>query len=332
MFYKSLLSVAVIAATMSVANAATVYNSESAKLAVGGRVAANLNSVFADNGASKSCDSGDKDECKVKLAGSARLHIDAESSITKDISAIAFAEWQVGATSSDNGKFDTRYAYVGLKSDSYGQVVFGQREDAFYNALSGTDIFVDYGFSTTDAGTRNEGLVVYEHAIKQFDFAVSYETESSKVNSGLAGAIGYTISEELPMRLSLGYETVDGVKKKGQASYDSVGFGVSYGSTSSGLYLAASFAKTDVDGSSAGIDSCEAVAAYSFDNGLAVMGGLEYAEIDNDTVISDLVAEVKYYLNDNVYTYAEAQIGLSDIDATKERSHDKLSVGLHYNF
>ena len=32
MFYKSLLSVAVIAATMSVANAATVYNSESAKL------------------------------------------------------------------------------------------------------------------------------------------------------------------------------------------------------------------------------------------------------------------------------------------------------------
>lgn len=116
----AILSTGMLTAT---ANAATVYKSDAAKLDIGGRLQAHVGSVSLDSG----------DEQKVKMYSKARLRINAESKIVDGYKGIAFTEWEMGSQTSQNGKWNTRFAYVGIKSDNYGTLTLGQDYSAMFN-------------------------------------------------------------------------------------------------------------------------------------------------------------------------------------------------------
>ena len=123
MIKKTLLAASIGLFSASIANAAVVYEKENASLNIGGRLAANMNSVFA----AKDYDKPDANH-KVKLEGDARLNVDASSTIYDGIKAKAFGEWEVSAESGNNDHFATRYAIVGFDTDFMGSLVFGQTE------------------------------------------------------------------------------------------------------------------------------------------------------------------------------------------------------------
>ncbi|WP_019002400.1 porin [Succinimonas amylolytica] len=357
--FKKVLAVAVMLACGS-ASAATVYNKDGTSLAVGGRLQANFNSVFSDaeddsygNRCHRHATDADGEdyyaECKAGLSGVARLNVNARTPIGAGFYAKAFGEWQVSAETSSNGKFDTRYAYVGFDSDNYGALVFGQLESAMYNALSVTDVFEEYGFSAYNLGAgeadseRQEGQIVYNLDTNGVMFNLSYQTAGLKgVEGGVAVSAGYTYGETLPLSVRLGYDyyNVTGA----DPDYQSFGLGLSLGNAGDGFYGAFGYQMTDIDRTSSHLNSYEAALGYGFDNGLGFMAGYQSNTFKSKLfTVSQVVLESTYDINEQFKAIASAKFGVGHIDNgyldkthgiqySRGRDHDAFSVGLQYNF
>lgn len=358
--FKKVLAVAVMLACGS-ASAATVYNKDGTSLAVGGRVQANYNSVFSDaeddsygNRCHRHATDADGDDyyadCKAGLSGVARLNVNARTPLGAGFYAKAFGEWQVAAETSSNGKFDTRYAYVGFDSDNYGSLVFGQLESAMYNVLSVTDVFEEYGFAAYNLGAgdadseRQEGQVVYNLDTNGFMFNLSYQTAGLRgVEGGVAVSAGYTYGETLPVSLRLGYDYYN-LTGTDPDDYQSFGLGLSVGNAGDGFYGAFGYQMTDVDKLSSHFNSYEVALGYGLDNGLAFMAGYQADTFDSKlNAVSQLVLESTYDFNDQFKVIASSKFGVGRINndyldrthgivASRGRDHDAFSVGLQYNF
>ena len=359
MIKKTLLAASIGLFSASIANAAVVYEKENASLNIGGRLAANMNSVFA----AKDYDKPDANH-KVKLEGDARLNVDASSTIYDGIKAKAFGEWEVSAESGNNDHFATRYAIVGFDTDFMGSLVFGQTESAMYKPLSVTDVFIDWGFAGTTFGDladggRQEGQIVYSlDDLNGFSFGASYQTASlNVVSSGAAFNAGYKFNEEVfPIYFGVGYDTYDmdyvhnldinptnvASELADKLSRDSFGFGFSAGDVEDGFYLAGIYQYSKYAKHNGlylkDTNSYEVVAGYAV-SGFGFLAGYENRHQGNLTLVSDIALEAKYNFNDNFLAYTEAQFAtgktddkIVDGEKYKVTGHDLFSVGLQYNF
>lgn len=344
MFSKKLLALAVLGATSLVcvtANAVVVYNDNNGnKFEVGGRVHANLNSVKAS------------EDDEVSIKGRARLRVKGDSKISDGIYATAFGEWQVSAETSDGDKFTTRYAYLGFKTDDYGTLLVGQQRSAMYQVIGRTDLFIDWGmkgstFVDLASGGRQEGQVYYKYSKNGFTGSASYQSAGlDRVDNGFAVALGYTFDNTaLPFAIDLAvdhYEIAEGKTDKtkyagNDEDRSSYAAALSAGTVGDGLYLAGIYQLTDYDKAESK-HGYELLAGYGMDNGLDFLVSYQNLSQDDDTLVSSVTAEVSYSFNDYLKTYVEAEVGVGDIDIdangnkADDRSDDKISLGLMYNF
>ncbi len=342
---KTNIALVIALAFIGTAEAAVVYKSDDAKLEVGGRLNAALNSVEI----SKS------DDKKVELVGTARLRVAAESKIVDGLKALAFGEWQIGAETSHNGQWDTRFAYVGFKTDNYGQLVFGQNRTAIHQVLAATDIFIDWGsaghthYEYASKG-RQEGLIHYQYKkdfenSDQLKFGLSYQTAGlDNVESGVATAIGYEFGTAFPVGADIGYDYYD-VADNAPAKYDnrnSLAVSLHGGELSSGFYVGALYDFTDYEHKE-NVNGWELALGYTWDAGFQLLAEFSEERQDNALIVSKITGELSYKFNPNFRAYIETEIGVGDIDkvdsvtgkkiaSTEERADDKVAFNLQYNY
>jgi len=343
--FKKIVLAAAVAALAGSANAAVVYQSESAKLQVGGRLDAAINSVALSERAA------DK---KVELVGTARFRVAAESNITDGIKALGFGEWQIGAETSHNDQWNTRFAYVGFKTDDYGQLTFGQNQPAAVIALSATDILIDWGAKATTsyeyaAKARQEGLIDYRYKKSFTNQAVklglSYQTAGlATVDSGVSLAGGYEYGEYFPVGLNLAYDYYR-VSATAPANLDDknvLTVSLTGGDLTAGLYAAGLYQYTDYE-HKASVHGYELAAGYTWDSGVQFLVLFNEKVQDNAVIVSNFAGELSYKFNPNFRAYVEAEIGAGNIEtvnpatgkkigSTHERSDDKVAFHLQYNY
>ena len=204
MFKKTLLSVAIATVLAGSAQAATIYDKDGNSFAVGGRIQANLNSVaFSESD-------------KVDIEGYGRFNLDGKSKISDDLTAVAFAEWDIATESSQDGTFNTRFAYVGVESGTFGSLRAGQDYTSMYNVVGATDMFIDIGSDATtfwSLGGRQEGQVIYKYSDDNFYLGGSYQTSGlSNVDSGFALTAGLKFDIYYPVGINVGYDYYDFTK------------------------------------------------------------------------------------------------------------------------
>ncbi|WP_256383222.1 porin [Photobacterium toruni] len=205
---KNLIALAIAAATFSGAvSAATVYSDDTSSLAIGGRVEAR---ALGLNG-------------NIQDTSRVRANIDAQTKINDDLTALGFWEREYktnqAATAGEHndgnladGEVDyNRYLYVGVKSNTYGQIVYGKADGSLGMITDFTDIMENFGaeasnkIAAADRTTNNlaytgvfGGLTVKTNYVANgktddtqsnttgFSFATKYD-----FNNGLAAGIGY---------------------------------------------------------------------------------------------------------------------------------------------
>lgn len=331
MIKKLLIAAVVSGATISMANAAPVYKTDDVSLDIGGRVQTNFHSVRSS-----------KNKDKATIQGKARLRTNGSVKIADGFKAIEFTEWEVAAQTSENGKFNTRYAYVGFKTDDFGQLTFGQDHTAMYQVFGKTDIFTDYTFSSSpywDFGGRQEGQAIYKIKTHGVSFAGSYQTSSlNKVDSGYALALGYEFNKDFPISINFGYDRYNLTNNDDRYSTMA---SVSAGTNGDGLYAATFYQVTDYDHQK-DKDTFEIVGSYAWESGFKWMLAYRNIRQDKATLADCLVTELDYNFNANFKAFVEANFGLGDIDkvdesgrkigSTHDNSGNLFSAALQYNF
>lgn len=328
---KFLAGAAALAAC-GTALAAPVYKTDEASLDLGGRMQTNLNSVEAS-----------RDRDKAQLEGKARLRVNAGAKITDWVKAIAFTEWEVAAQNSQNGKFNTRFAYLGFKSDDYGSLLFGQNHTGIYYVIDRTDVFIDYGSRGStywDFGGRQEGQLQYAYDKNGIHVGAAWQSAGlDGVNGGASGSVGYTFDTALPFTVTGGYDyyDIEGTEDDKQ----SFAVGASLGTEGDGFYSGFFYQLTDYD-CSENKDGWEFIASYAWESGWYLIAGYQDLRQDSAVLRSNLIGELQYNFNSNFKVFLETEIGVDDIDrvdafghksgTTGERSDDKVSLAAQYNF
>ncbi|WP_294494956.1 porin [uncultured Ruminobacter sp.] len=327
-----LLAGAVALIAFDYAHAANVYNTDDTSLVLGGRVQANFNSVEAT-----------ADHDKAALETKARLRVDGSTKIYDGVKAIGFAEWEVGSETSQNGKWNTRFAYTGFKTDNYGTLTFGQDHTGIYYVIDRTDVFTDYGSRGNtywSYGGRQEGQIKYNYTNGGLVFNATYQSAGlDAVNNGAATSVGYTFDVGLPLVAALGYDFYDVADSTDDKQ--SVAAGLSLGTEGDGFYSGLLYQFTDYKDSK-NKNGWEALASYGWESGWVLYAGYQNLRQGHAILKSNLIGELQYNFNSNFKVLLETEIGVTDIDrvdvlgnkisSTGERSDDKVSIAAQYNF
>ena len=327
-----LLAGAVALIAFDYAHAANVYNTDDTSLVLGGRVQANFNSVEAT-----------ADHDKAALETKARLRVDGSTKIYDGVKAIGFAEWEVGSETSQNGKWNTRFAYTGFKTDNYGTLTFGQDHTGIYYVIDRTDLFTDYGSRGNtywSYGGRQEGQIKYNYTNGGLVFNATYQSAGlDAVNNGAATSVGYTFDVGLPLVAALGYDFYDVADSTDDKQ--SVAAGLSLGTEGDGFYSGLLYQFTDYKDSK-NKNGWEALASYGWESGWVLYAGYQNLRQGHAILKSNLIGELQYNFNSNFKVLLETEIGVTDIDrvdvlgnkisSTGERSDDKVSIAAQYNF
>jgi len=327
-----LLAGAVALIAFDYAHAANVYNTDDTSLVLGGRVQANFNSVEAT-----------ADHDKAALETKARLRVDGSTKIYDGVKAIGFAEWEVGSETSQNGKWNTRFAYTGFKTDNYGTLTFGQDHTGIYYVIDRTDVFTDYGSRGNtywSYGGRQEGQIKYNYINGGLVFNATYQSAGlDAVNNGAATSVGYTFDVGLPLVAALGYDFYDVADSTDDKQ--SVAAGLSLGTEGDGFYSGLLYQFTDYKDSK-NKNGWEALASYGWESGWVLYAGYQNLRQGHAILKSNLIGELQYNFTSNFKVLVETEIGVSDIDrvdalgnkiaSTGERSDDKVAIAAQYNF
>ena len=337
MFKKTLLSVAIATVLAGSAQAATIYDKDGNSFAVGGRIQANLNSVaFSESD-------------KVDIEGYGRFNLDGKSKISDDLTAVAFAEWDIATESSQDGTFNTRFAYVGVESGTFGSLRAGRDYTSMYNVVGATDMFIDIGSDATtfwSLGGRQEGQAIYKYTADNFYFGGSYQTSSlDGVKGGFALSTGVNFDLCMPFAFNVGYDNYEFAETSDFDSLYSVATSLSLGTFGEGLYTAAMYQFTEAELKTAVADetasapyghghSVEVVAGYGFENGLGLLAGYSSLRSDGRSAVSNVNLEVSYQVTSNFIVYSEAVIAASpvELEDSYDRDHNKFTVRAQYNF
>ena len=366
---KSLLALAIAAlASSSAATAATVYDKDGSSLDVYGRVQGVLYSTHAATYNSY-------DDSSLQATG--RLGFNMRTNLTSGIDAFANLEWDV-ADGHDNKSFGVRYAYLGADFGSFGVLKAGHFEDALKYVISATDIFDDFGTNGQFDSDRRDGMFMYSWSGYGLDANISYQTAQDKqkvarwylhqdgadynyieINNAYAISLGYTSAPVLfgPIAIKAGYSHIYSQKDDTssenltiqQVDYVSTwASALSWGNLDDGLYLATlvnnrkikDYYNKDNVYKHFGI---EAVAAYTFNNGISLRTGYNYhrykEEDGNQNKVSARVIPVyvNYQVNSAFNVWAEARFdaGTDDIyNILLGTNYDKevYSLGARFTF
>ncbi len=328
------------------ASAVNVYhNSESdTDLAIFGRLEAGVYNQEAS-----------EDTEDAAIHGNARLGINAKTKLATNIHALAFVEWEIAAETSQNHKFDTRYAYTGFDFNQYGTLVLGQGDTAQYLTVGTVDVFELWGAEANEywtLGGRQEGQVMYSAAVGGYTLTASwqsslkdagtylnhdtYEQVDLDIGHGYALALGYNWDEGIlnTASFTMGYDTYHFQHNPLGDRYV-YNMAISYGVLNDGFYSALLYSKTKFakeDHHSTGFDW---VGGYRFENGLGFMLGAGHNGYHFDeTITSYLMTQLSYNFTENVNVYGEARFGLGRLDFPEPdtKQHTKYAINLQYNF
>jgi predicted porin len=338
------IAAVIAAAVPGAAFAAQVYHDEDGTdLSVFGRVEARY------------MDKTSRNERKGGIEGRTRLGVAASSKIVSGVKAVAFGEWEAASATSQNGKWNTRYAYTGFDFSQYGTLVFGQGESARYLAAGFTDVFEDAGFHGQNypmLGERQEGQVMYAVAVGGYTLSASLQTpnrgmgryfdhdrlvwQDLDVNLGFAAAGTYNWTDGLLDGLAFGI-SYDWYDNEHSVSGDRHDFGVafSYGHLGDGLYTAVQYSREKFKSEKHHSTGWEAVGGYTFECGLGFMLGFGYEGYHFDrSENSYLAGQISYDFNPSLKLYGEGELGLGRLDypLPETKQHSRYEIGLMYSF
>ncbi|MBW3762615.1 porin [Aeromonas jandaei] len=363
---KTILAIAIPALFASAANAAVIYDKDGTTFDVYGRVQANFY--------------GDHDNSDAELIGASRLGWSGKVALNNTWSGIAKTEWQVASENSDNvnkgtkpdnstpsatkgestgGKFEARHIYVGFDGTQYGQIIFGQTDTAYYDAIAATDIFNEWGSEGNLYDGRQEGQIIYSNSFGGFHGKVSYQTNDDavtsvkdvgsntivkdiqdvKLNKGYGAAAGYKF--DFGLGFDAGYNRSDleatadraGSFTKG-SKFEKSDWAISSNYAINGFYFAAMYNETDMKNKATGTKNegkgYELAATYTVDAWTFLAGynkeetrkpGASYKDSIDATLLG-----VQYAFTSKLKAYSEYKIeGLDNKD-------DQWTVALQYNF
>src|SRR5574344_1259793 len=271
--------------------AVQVYKDSTSRtnLSVFGRLEGGLYNQFAK----------DDDNDKATIEGNARLGVSASREVTTNIKALGFAEWEVASQSSENGKFDTRYAYVGMDFSQYGILVAGQGDTAQYITVGFTDVFEQWGSEANDywlLGGRQEGQVMYSLSVGNYTMTASWQSAQKDMGN---------------IKIDNVNERLDSDKLGGKHAFN---VALSYGHLAEGFYTALLYTRSKFSYLEHHSTGFEGVGGYAFENGVAFMLGAGHYGYEFDkSQESYAVAQLSYMLNDSFKIYTEGKFGLGDL-------------------
>lgn len=274
--YRNVAASVVLAALLSCANAASVYDKDGNILYLDGRVQSVLYSGNHNR-------AGENDS---SVQNSGRFGIGGKSILNDWISATAYTQWDV-ADESSNKNFKAREQHVGADFGIYGKVIAGRMLDSSYYAESVTDHYEDAG-GTVQSKYNSEyrgGQIqyVYDNYGAHAQFGIQTAQNHAKVldsyltflgvedrfavDSGVNFALGYTFSDVggVPLSVRAGYNRLNGQKNNDVSvynrnisswltpngvpfdSFEHANIGVSWGELDTGLYLAALYDYSQMD-------------------------------------------------------------------------------------
>lgn len=119
-----------------------------------------------------------------------RLGFKADQTLTDDLKLIAVYEWQVnGLDDSNKGhRFGSRNTYVGIASNSYGELTFGKNDSKFKKSEGKIDLFnetlADMA-QLTPGQDRLENIVSYQSPkLGLWQWSATYQTGASDETAG----------------------------------------------------------------------------------------------------------------------------------------------------
>ncbi|WP_026960589.1 porin [Aliagarivorans taiwanensis] len=325
---KTILAVATSALFAASAQAATVYDSEDVSVNLYGRAQFDI------------IDTGDDTDG----VGSARLGFKAKSMISDGLYGVARGEWQVAAENGDSSKFTARHVYAGFSGDSWGTVVFGQTDTAFYQAVAATDIFNKFGYEafTLVEDGRQEGQIVYNGEFGGLYVGASYQftDENFQISAGNPENDTSVVIGDLDnsFAATVGYNTDFGLGVYGgfhveefEGGADKTNYALSATYSLDALYLAAVYVSSEIDTATADLDitGYDLVASYNLGQ-TDIYAGYATSEIESGGASADLsdvfTLGVSYKFNSNIKVFAEyAAQQISGAD-------DAWDISVQYNF
>ena len=350
---KTLIALAVPALlAASAANAATVYEKDGQKFDVYGRAQANV----VDKEAAR-LSRFDNTAEKTTLIGTGRIGLKGSTAINSQVSAFARGEWHVNAEqssaddtvladgkttqSNDKGQsFYARHVYVGFDGGQAGKILFGQTDTAFYDTLTVTDYFNDWGDESYQS-LRQEGQAIYSGSWGGYRASAGYQfaDASQGLSNAYNASLGYTF--DFGLGVGAGAESRNYDQNVGSnTTLDSDNrwaISTSYGTQgATGFYAAALYTaatKSYYDGAAdTDEQGWEFYGSYTTQNNWTFMGGYNryYQKDQSADVTAYYAADVQYNFTSNFMSYAEYRLEQGKTAGVDNK--DAVSVGLQYNF
>ncbi len=216
---KTLLATAIAGAlgASAAAQAATVYDQDGTRLDIYGRIAMGV----AGGGPEYNDDGEAIDNGAEFVDVFSRLGLRGQQQISSDLSAFGHLEWRFRADESGNrygNDFDafseTRQAYIGLRSNSWGTVQAGNFDSFYKDAVTAPfDVYIDQGleFAGHPKQSRGDSIGYYTPDLGGFQaflqakhYSERGEVEGSERDAEIVtqGGVKYEVGG---LRLALGY-------------------------------------------------------------------------------------------------------------------------------
>lgn len=350
---KTILAIAIPALFASAANASVIYDKDGTTFDVYGRVQANYYGKSDNPNELTMARKGD-----AELVGASRLGWSGKVALNNTWSAIAKTEWQVSAENTDGSTFKARHIYAGFDGGQNGQVIFGQTDTAFYDAIAATDIFNEWGSNGNYYDGRQEGQVIYSNSFGGFTGKLSYQTNDDtavvikdvggkvktesfpdlKRKYAYAAAAGYKFDFGLGFNAGYAYSDLETKKITPTQSGEKSEWALSTNYAINGFYFAGMYTQGSVKNDTTGykdegrgyelaasynVDAWTFLAGYNFKEGKAnaQASGSSYQDQVDETLLG-----VAYAFTPKLKAYTEYKIQSMD------KMDDEWTVALQYNF
>src|SRR5690554_6415603 len=244
---KTLLATAIAGAlgVTAAAQAATVYDQDGTKVDIYGRIAMGI----AGGGTEYDYDDGVKRDNGAEFVDAySRLGLRLQHMVSSDLTAFGHLEWRFAADQdgSNNRAFDafseTRQAYLGLRSDTWGTIQAGNFDSFFKNAVTAPfDVWIDRGLEFAGHPTQSRGdsigyitpnLSGFQVYLQAKHYSDRGETAGSERDEEIV-AQGGVVYEVGGLRLAAGFVD-DKAIERGDRRFNDKGTGndeVRYGAT-----------------------------------------------------------------------------------------------------
>ncbi|PST95278.1 MULTISPECIES: porin [Photobacterium] len=355
---KNLIALAVAAATFSgAASAATVYSDDTSSLAIGGRVEARAQGLNGD----------------IQDTSRVRLNIDAQTKINDDLTALGYFEHEFktsqypgsaedGSENNDYNSADgesdyNRYLYVGVKSNTYGQIVYGKADGSLGMLTDFTDIMEYYGNEAGNkiaASDRTTNNLVYTGTFGGLTVKANYVAngkadESQKNTTGFSTAAKYDFNNGLAMGVGYGQQKNQGANEATNLNANQTFASVSY--TMGDLYVAGlyqyarnvGYLYSTADTTNTDYQGFSLASAYTI-NKVVLRSTYNFMENtdSNNKMANALDFDATYFFTSNFRAYAGYTINLLDKANAEKISgtatpaaylyDDQFALGARYDF